>query len=100
MNQRLDALNKWTAAQLSLPLTKVAQNMTNLAGDASFRRYYRLTLAKETYVLMDAPPETESTASFIAIDYALEALGLCLPKIIAADQKQGFLLLSDLGDEL
>lgn len=100
MNSRLDALNIWTAKQLSLPLTEVAQNMTDLAGDASFRRYYRLKLPNSTYVLMDAPPETESTTPFIAFGQALADIGLSVPEIIAADQKQGFLLLSDLGDDL
>ena len=98
-----------------------------LAGDASTRRYERLTGAKGVAVLMDAPPGAEApscppdasvarrqilgynalarlagpdTAPFVAIGTWLTELGLSAPRVLAADLPHGFLLLEDLGDAL
>jgi aminoglycoside/choline kinase family phosphotransferase len=70
-----------------------------LAGDASFRRYDRVTHADGTgAVLMDAPPPHEDVRPFIAVAEHLTELGLSAPRILARDVEQGFLLLEDLGD--
>ncbi|MBY6066297.1 phosphotransferase [Leisingera aquaemixtae] len=73
-----------------------------LAGDASNRRYERLTgSAGETVVLMDAPPEKgEDVRPFIRIAEYLRAQGLSAPEVLAKDVEHGFLLLEDLGDDL
>jgi N-acetylmuramate 1-kinase len=72
-----------------------------LAGDASDRRYERLTLGTSTTVLMDAPPgKGDDPADFLAIAVHLRKLGLSAPEMLAADLDQGFLLLEDLGDDL
>ncbi len=87
----LDRTN-WSAAQVS-----------SLAGDASNRKYFRLTQAgsNETAVLMDAPPaKGEDTQPFVEIAQYLTGIGLSAPHILASDQAQGFLLLEDLGDAL
>ncbi len=49
---------------------------------------------------MDAPPDRESCVSFIAIANALRVRDLCAPEIIASDLAQGFLLLTDFGNQL
>lgn len=69
-----------------------------LAGDASFRRYERVTLGGKTAVLMDAPPDKEDVRPFILVDRYLESLGLSAPHILGEDAGLGFLLLEDLGD--
>ncbi|MFQ5533512.1 MAG: aminoglycoside phosphotransferase family protein [Sphingomonadales bacterium] len=69
-----------------------------LAGDASFRRYFRLQ-GPARAVLMDAPPEHEDVRPFIAVANHLAALGYSSPGILAADIDEGFLLLEDLGDD-
>lgn len=69
----------------------------SLAGDASFRRYHRVYQGDTTYLVMDAPPERESTAEFIAIA-KLMGQAVNTPDILAKDTKQGFLLLQDFGD--
>lgn len=69
-----------------------------LAGDASSRRYFRLIDGDGRAVLMDAAPGT--TDSYVRMTQWLRARGLHAPKIIAADQVQGLLLLEDLGDDL
>jgi aminoglycoside/choline kinase family phosphotransferase len=73
-----------------------------LAGDASLRRYERLTSPDgATAVLMDADPATgEDVRPFLRIARHLAALGLSAPRILAEDAPQGFLLLEDLGDDL
>jgi aminoglycoside/choline kinase family phosphotransferase len=73
-----------------------------LAGDASNRRYERLThplLGRA--VLMDAPPQKgEDVRPFITIALHLRSLGLSSPEIFARDVQHGFLLIEDLGDDL
>lgn len=74
-----------------------------LAGDASNRRYLRLThpVTNSTAVLMDAPPDRgEDVRPFIHIAEYLIGVGLSAPRILAQDTQTGFLLLEDLGDDL
>ncbi len=70
-----------------------------LAGDASFRKYYRLTRPRESAVVMDAPPPQEDVRPFLRIARHLIALGLSAPQILAENTEHGFLLLEDLGDD-
>ena len=72
---------------------------TALAGDASFRRYERLTLGDRGAVLMDAPPPEEDVDAFVAVARHLKSLGFSPPDILAKDRENGLLLLEDLGDE-
>ncbi len=70
------------------------------SGDASFRRYYRLVLSDgASRIVMDAPPESENCKPFVAVARHLGELGLNVPVVYEADLEQGFLLLSDLGNE-
>ncbi len=69
-----------------------------LAGDASFRRYFRVIGEGRQAVLMDAPPPHEDPRPFIAVAEWLGSIGLTAPEIIARDLDQGLLLLGDLGD--
>ena len=72
-----------------------------LAGDASDRRYDRLTRSGDTVVFMDSPPGTgDDPAAFVSIARHLTGIGLSAPNIVAQDLEQGFLLLEDLGDAL
>ena len=71
-----------------------------LAGDASFRRYFRVVLDGSTAVLMDAPPEQEDLTPFLAIAAHLGGLGLSAPEALAVDRDGGLLLLEDFGDRL
>ncbi len=69
-----------------------------LAGDASFRRYFRVVGERASAVLMDAPPAHEDSRPFIAIAEHLRALGFAAPRILARDLEQGLVLLEDFGD--
>ncbi len=73
-----------------------------IAADASFRRYVRVwcdeTPADGSAILMDAPPKFEKVQPFLSVRQYFEDMGYNVPKLIAEDEGQGFLLLSDLGD--
>jgi aminoglycoside/choline kinase family phosphotransferase len=77
-------------------------NVTQLAGDASNRRYDRLTAQDgRTAVLMDAPPDKgEDVQPFVRIAEFLGGIGLSAPRILHQDITAGFLLIEDLGDRL
>jgi aminoglycoside/choline kinase family phosphotransferase len=70
-----------------------------LAGDASFRKYFRLSRPRASAVVMDAPPPQEDVRPFVRIGRHLIKLGLSAPAIHAIDEANGFLLLEDLGDD-
>ena len=65
--------------------------------DASFRRYFRVTVAGHGYIAMDAPPDKEDCRPFMRVAAAFAGVGLNVPRILEADPRQGFLLLNDLG---
>lgn len=69
-----------------------------LAGDASFRRYFRVFDGARTAVLMDAPPVREDVRPFVAVSEWLNSVGLSAPEILSRDIEGGLLLLSDFGD--
>ena len=71
-----------------------------LAGDASFRCYFRVSHAEKYYVLMDAPPPHEDVGPFLAVRDWLESSGLRVSDCYAQDIEQGFLLLEDFGNQL
>ncbi|MCH9716509.1 MAG: phosphotransferase, partial [Gammaproteobacteria bacterium] len=96
MLTRENALNTW----LNSLINNRPHEFTPLAGDASFRRYFRLRQGNTTRIIMDAPPEQEGLAPFISIARTLAEAGVRTPDIIAFDLKQGFALLEDFGDIL
>src|SRR5947208_12145397 len=70
-----------------------------LAGDASFRRYFRVVRDGRTAVLMDAPPQHEDVGPFLAVAGHLLDRGFLPPRPLAVDRAQGLLLLEDFGDD-
>ena len=70
-----------------------------LPGDASFRRYFRLTQpAGAQGMLMHAPPPHEDPRPFLHVAQWLETGGLRAPHVIAQDAETGWVLLEDFGD--
>ena len=69
-----------------------------LAGDASFRRYFRVVDGARSAVLMDAPPEREDVRPFVAMAEWLGTVGLSSPQILGRDMERGLLLLDDFGN--
>lgn len=74
------------------------QTLRPASADASFRRYFRIdTVNAESVIVMDAPPELEDCKPFADIAQLMKRAGLQVPDILAWDEAQGFMLLSDLG---
>lgn len=96
MHERENALHQW----LKKIFIEDDFILTPLAGDASFRRYFRLHRHEQTHVVMDAPPGKETIAPFIRIAKHLQTHGIHTPTVFAFDDQQGFILLEDLGDHL
>lgn len=96
MDQRFEALKQWLDDTLDVKEYEVRP----ASEDASFRRYFRVFAAGDTYIAMDAPPDKENTEPFIRIGKRFFALGLNVPEILYQDVEKGFLLLSDLGDRI
>lgn len=70
------------------------------SADASFRRYLRVAGRGGSLIVMDAPPPQEDVRPFVRMARRILAAGLNAPQVLAADEAQGFVLLSDLGREL
>ncbi|MDQ8039214.1 MAG: phosphotransferase [Rickettsiella sp.] len=71
-----------------------------LANDASFRRYFRIYAQEQPLIVMLAPPDKEDITTFIAIAKDFIQHGIHVPKILAYNLEHGFILLSDLGNDL
>jgi len=93
MSERIAALQAWLRDDLGMEDFSFAP----ASSDASFRRYFRIFANGRSHIVMDAPPDKEDVGPFIRIALAMAELGLNVPRILAEDRVNGFLLLSDLG---
>ena len=72
------------------------------SADASFRRYFRvdhMDPSMGSCIIMDAPPAQEDCTPFVQIAALMAEAGLSAPRVLAWDEAQGFMLLSDLGSQ-
>lgn len=70
-----------------------------LPGDASFRRYFRLSRGDARAMLMHAPPPQEDPQPFLKVGQWLTDNGLRAPRILAEKADEGWVLLEDFGDD-
>ena len=92
--QRLQQLQYWL--QGLFPAQEFS--LAPASADASFRRYFRFGLPDCTLIAMDAPPQQENCQPFMHVAELFAAAGVNVPRGVAQDLAQGFLLLTDLGD--
>ena len=110
MPERLRALTAWVADTFQLiggeSFDSTDFQITPASADASFRRYFRVSgpavasAFPESFaslIVMDAPPDKEDSHPFTAISSLLDEARLNVPRVLAKDFAQGFLLLTDLG---
>ena len=94
--QREAAFNTWLN-----PLARthglLVGSLRSASADASFRRYFRIDSAQGSRIIMDAPPAQEDCRPFVKVAQLMAQAGLHVPQVVAWDQAQGFMLLSDLG---
>ena len=96
-DSRLEQLKQW----LTTVTEQTYSNIHPASADASFRRYFRVSgdHDKQSYIVMDAPPEQEDCLPFIHITELIRSSEVNSPEVIAQDLESGFLLLSDLGTQ-
>ena len=68
-----------------------------VGGDASFRKYFRMFVDEESYIIMDSTADVDSLYPFIDISVRLLKAQVEVPRIIAQNLQDGYLLLNDLG---
>lgn len=95
MDSRQTQLKSW----LEEVLKKSDFHLTPASSDASFRRYFRVHFAEVTLIAMDAPPEKENSAPFVAVANHLLGIGLNVPQILVSDLDLGFMVMGDLGNQ-
>ena len=69
-----------------------------LPGDASFRRYFRVSKPGKSVLLMDSPPPNEDPVPYLRAAKWLDANGLRAPHIYAEDAARGLVLIEDFGE--
>ncbi len=92
---RIITLLDWLENDCLLNVTKCE----SASNDASFRRYFRVTIDGETFIAMDAPPDKEDIAPFIRIADLLKRANVNTPAILQRNLADGFLLLEDFGSQ-
>lgn len=91
--QRKNALKNW----LSGVYPHTDFDLDFAAADADFRRYFRVTMPDgSTLIAMDAPPDKMDTAPYARVREIFANVNV--PRIIAHDRDQGFMLLEDMGN--
>jgi aminoglycoside/choline kinase family phosphotransferase len=96
--ERAAAFGRWLDS-LAGPQQLLAASLRPASADASFRRYFRIDSAQGSRIIMDAPPDKENCRPFVQVDRLMAQAGLNVPQILAWDEAQGFMLLSDLGGQ-
>ena len=98
---RFESLKLWLKS-LSNELGIIIDSITPASNDASFRRYFRVFSSNKDYssfIVMDAPPDKEDSNPFIHVANLLLQAEITVPKIYEKNINEGFLLLSDLGND-
>nr|WP_238937435.1 phosphotransferase [Pseudoalteromonas sp. S16_S37] len=70
-----------------------------ITSDASFRCYYRVMVAQQSYILMDSDPSKLDNRPFIELNSCFAKQSLRVPKIQQFNTSKGLILLEDLGAE-
>jgi aminoglycoside/choline kinase family phosphotransferase len=92
------ALREWTETALHTRGLAGTTEPALIAGDASFRRFWRIAAGEHSLIAMDAPPASENNAQFVRLARAFGALGVDVPEVLAFDLERGFLLVTDMGE--
>ncbi len=91
------SFSRWLSS-ISTTLALEPASLRFASADADFRRYLRIdTLSGSSRIVMDSPPDKLATAPFVKIAEIFRSAGLHTPKVLAWDEAQGFMLLTDLG---
>ncbi|MFT3898122.1 MAG: phosphotransferase [Thermomonas sp.] len=89
---RADARLAWARAALD----DAGATLQRASTDAGFRSYWRSS-GTPSRIVMDSPPGKEDVRPWLRIRDLLAAGGVRVPRVLARDVDNGFLLLEDLG---
>ena len=100
------AFNTWLTHIAAFQSIQTA-SLRLASADASFRRYLRVDClpaeatgsSPGSLIIMDAPPAQENCRPFVDVANLMAQAGLTVPQVLAWDEANGFLLLSDLGSQ-
>ena len=96
---RARRLAEWLAAALAARGENALDAPAPLTADASSRRFARVRTGSGSRIVVDAPPERENNEGFVTVGAWLERSGLPAARVLAINETDGFLLVSDLGDD-
>lgn len=100
VDRRLEALRLWLARCAPRHGMRV-ESLRPASDDASFRRYFRVDCidgARQSLIVMDAPPDKERCEPFIHAAEVLRSAGVNTPEVLDRDLEAGFMLLEDFGN--
>ncbi len=87
------------AIQFAFSVFPDIQQVTELTGDASMRRYVRLHKPSGDVILVDSQRETDACRRFVRLNALLNEYGMPVPTIYAANDEQNILLIEDFGHQ-
>lgn len=93
-SKRLDLLKDWLSKKLEINFS-----ISTASSDASFRKYFRAKTLKNSFIVMDAPPQNESIEAFLKINKILNSIKVNVPDIYKEDMALGFILMQDFGSD-
>jgi len=73
-------------------------DIIKLAGDASLRKYYRVSNGTGCFVLLQADPFEAGKYDFLLVQKYIESRKIPVPRVLAVEEAHGAILLEDLGD--
>jgi hypothetical protein len=91
---RSDLLERWLTERFGAGSYTYAP----ASEDASFRRYFRVGVGTRSFIVMDAPTEHEDCRPFLTVARLFADAGVHVPAVLDENLREGFLLLSDLGN--
>ena len=92
--KRIDLLKDWLSKKLEIDFS-----ISTASSDASFRRYFRVKTIKDSFIVMDAPPQNESIEAFLKISQILNTINVNVPDIYEESDVLGFILMQDFGSD-
>lgn len=80
--------------------SKIIDSLVRLPGDASTRRYYRITSKGQSFIVMRMESFTDlgMNLPFLTVQKHLKSAQVDVPDVLDADPERGLVLLEDLGD--
>ena len=91
--------DQWLAA-LASTFGLLPHSVSTASADASFRRYLRVKNASgASFIIMDAPPDKEDCRPFVHVQKLLKEAAVLSPEVLAWDEPNGFMLITDFGDQ-